>query len=138
MTTVVATGVFSIIHPGHILYLKEAKKLGDELVVIVARDSTVKKRKNRIIPEKQRLEVVKALRMVDRAILGDEFDIFKPIEEIKPDIIALGKDQYFNQTDIERELKGRGLNIRVVRIQKQWASELNSSKKIIERIKHMD
>ncbi len=73
MKKIVATGTFSIIHPGHLLFLEEARKLADELIVIVARDRNIKKRKNDIvIPEKQRLRVVKALKVVDRAILGDE------------------------------------------------------------------
>lgn len=136
MKTVVATGVFEILHPGHIMFLEEAKKRGDKLIVIVARDKMVKKRKNRIvIPDKQRLDVVRALKTVDKAILGDEEDIFKPIQEINPDIIALGRDQKFNIKELEKELKKRGLKARVVRIGKYLQGELNSSRKIIKRIR---
>ena len=135
MTKVVATGVFAIIHPGHILYLKEARKLGDELTVIVARDCMVEKRKKPIVPENQRLSVVKALRVVDKAILGDEEDIYKPIMELAPDIIALGKDQDFNEKEIKSELEKRGLETKVVRIKKYWEGELYSTRRIIERMK---
>lgn len=136
MTIVVATGVFTILHPGHILYLQEARKLGDELFVIVARDKIVEKKKNNIfIPEKQRLEVIKALKVVDHAILGDEEDMFKPIMEIKPDIIALGSDQEFREEELERELRKRGLNTQVVRVRRYWDEGLNSTRKIIHRIK---
>jgi len=135
MTLVVATGTFSVLHPGHITYLGEARKLGDRLIVIVARDEFVRKRKSSCpIPEQQRLDVVKALKPVDEAILGDKEDIFKPIEELKPDIIALGRDQDFREEELEAELRKRGLEAKVVRIQNYWESELDSSKKIIARI----
>lgn len=136
MKKVIATGTFSIIHPGHLLFLEEAKKLADELIVIVARDRNIKKRKNNaIIPEKQRLNVVKALRVVDKAILGDNEDIFKPIMEIKPDFIALGKDQEFDEDWLKEELKKRKLKAKVVRIDKYLSGELNSSRKIVESIR---
>lgn len=136
MTLVVATGTFSVLHPGHITYLEEARKLGDRLIVIVARDEFVRKRKNSCpIPEEQRLAVVRALKPVDDAILGDTEDIFKPIEELKPDIIALGKDQDFKEEELEVELSRRGLKAKVVRVQGYWESELDSSKKIIARIR---
>jgi FAD synthetase len=136
MTRVVATGVFTILHPGHILYLEEARKLGDELIVILARDRMVEKRKfNRFIPERQRLEVVRALRMVDRAILGDEEDMFKPIIELKPDVIALGKDQDFKREELEKELRRRGLETKVVRIKKYWDNGLHSTSEIVSRIR---
>ena len=137
MTRVVATGVFTILHPGHILYLREARKLGDELIVIVARDRMVERRKlNKFIPEEQRLEVVRALKMVDRAVLGDEKDIFKPITEIKPDVIALGNDQDFDERELKKELEKRGLKTRVVRIEKYWDRGLHSTREIISRIKN--
>ena len=136
MTLVVATGTFSVLHPGHITYLEEAGKLGDRLIVIVARDEFVRKRKNSCpIPEQQRLAVVRALKPVDEAILGDTEDIFKPIEELKPDIIALGRDQDFKEEELEAELSRRGLKAKVIRVQGYWESELDSSKKIIARIR---
>jgi len=136
MVRVVATGVFSIIHPGHIMFLEEAKKLGDELIVILARDKTVGLKKgSRYIPEQQRLHVVSALKMVDRAILGDENDIFKPIMELKPDIIVIGKDQDFDENELKSELRKRGLNTRVVRINKYYEGELYSTRRIIEHIR---
>lgn len=134
MVRVVATGTFDIIHPGHIKYLEEAKKLGDELIVIVARDKNVKHKPKPIIPEEQRVRVVSALKPVDKAILGDEHDIFKPIIELKPDIIALGYDQHFDEKKLEEELRKRGLNTKVVRITAKEECEYCSSTKIIKRI----
>ncbi len=138
MTTVVATGTFEILHPGHILFLKEAKKLGDKLVVIVSTDKNVRKRKGRIlIPQKQRLHIIESLKFVDDAVVGDDRDMFKPIMEIKPDIIAIGKNQKFNEKELEIELRNRGLTVKVVRIKKFWKGELNSSSRIIEKIKNL-
>ncbi len=137
MKTVVATGVFDILHPGHVVFLEEAKKLGDRLVVIVARDRNVEKRKNTPrIPESQRLEVVRALKPVDEAILGDHEDYFKPIKEINPDIVALGKDQHFDVNELRKELSKRGLKAKVVRVDAYLEGELNSSRKIIAKIKN--
>ncbi len=134
MVRVVATGTFDIIHPGHIRYLEEAKKLGDELIVIVARERNVKHKPKPIIPENQRVKVVSALKPVDKAILGDEKDIFKPIMELKPDIIVLGYDQHFDEKKLEEELRKRGLKTRVIRIKAKEDCEYCSSTKIIKRI----
>jgi len=134
MVRVVATGTFDIIHPGHIRFLEEAKKLGDELIVIVAREKNVRHKPKPIIPEEQRRRVVEALKPVDRAILGDEHDMFKPIMELKPDIIVLGHDQHFDERKLEEELRKRGLNTKVVRIKVKEECEYCSSTKIIKRI----
>lgn len=133
MTIVVATGVFELIHPGHILFLKESKKLGDKLVVVVARDVNVEKTKH-VVPEEQRLSVVKALRPVDDAILGDESDIFKSLERIKPDIIALGQNQGFDENELQTQLHDRGIDAKIVRIDKFLDGPLHSTNKIIEEI----
>jgi len=134
MKKVMATGTFDILHPGHIAFLEEAKKLGDYLIVIVARDKNVKHKPKPIIPEKQRLKVVSSLKVVDEAVLGDETDIFKPVKEFKPDIIALGFDQHFDEDWLKNELKKRGLNCEIIRIEKRVECELCSSAKIIERV----
>jgi len=133
---VIATGTFEILHLGHIKFLKEAKKLGNKLIVIVARDERTKEFKNHypIIPEKQRVEIIRNLKFVDNAILGDEKDIFKPIEKIKPDIIALGKNQNFDLKEIKKNLEKRNLNVQVVRIKKLYKGKINSTTKIKEEI----
>ncbi len=115
---VLAGGVFDIIHPGHIYTLRSAKALGDVLVVVIARDSTVIKSRGRkpIHDENLRCELVNALKFVDAAILGREGDIFKSVEYAQPNIIALGYDQVHEETAIAEECKRRGLNIRVVRL----------------------
>lgn len=131
---VVATGTFDIIHPGHVTFLREAKKLGDELIVIVAREKNVRHKPKPVVPEEQRRKVVEAIKYVDRAILGDEEDMFRPIMELKPDVIVLGHDQHFDEEWLREELKKRNLNCEVVRIKVKEDCPLCSSHKIIERI----
>ena len=134
MVRVLATGTFDILHPGHILYLSEAKALGDELYVIVARDSMIKHKPKPVIPQDQRLATVQALRMVDKALLGSDRDMFEPLREIKPDIIALGRNQFFNEKELENQLRLRGIKAKVVRIQSFAECELCSSGAIIRKI----
>jgi len=134
MVRVLATGTFDILHPGHLLYLSEARALGDELYVIVARDSMIKHKPKPIVPESQRLAMVQALRIVDKVILGSEKDIFEPLRQIKPDIIALGKNQFFNEKELEAELVGQGIKAKVMRVQAFQQGELCSSAAIIRKI----
>jgi FAD synthetase len=134
MTRVMATGVFDILHTGHLHYLTEAKKLGDELVVVVATDSTVRKRKHEpITPEAMRVELVNALKPVDEAVLGKEGDMFEIVSQLKPDIIALGYDQRFDEKKLEKELKERGIKVKVVRLGK-YEDDLNGTRKIIKKV----
>jgi FAD synthetase len=131
---VVATGTFDVLHPGHIYYLAESKKLGDELWVIVARDANVKHKPHPIMPEGQRLRMVTTLKPVDHAILGDKTDMFRPIEEIQPTVITIGFNQYFDEAKLEKQLKERGLTPKIVRIGKYADGDLASSRLIVQRI----
>ena len=142
MKTVMATGTFDIIHSGHGFYLEEAKKLGGEnsrLIVVIARDETVKAKKRvPVVCEEQRLEVVKMLKPVDEAYLGHKDDMFKIVKEIKPDIIAIGPDQNFNLDELRKELKKRNINTEVIKVEKYKKAPLDSSCRIIKRIKDME
>ena len=136
MVKVMATGTFDLLHMGHVYFLKEAKKLGDKLVVVVATDSTVRRLKHEPInPETTRLNLIKQLKIVDEAYLGHENDIYEIVEEIKPDIIALGYDQIHNEKDIQSELKKRKLKCKVVRLSEyKEGSDLEGTRKIISKI----
>ena len=137
---VLASGTFDLLHLGHVKYLEEAKRTGGrnaELIVIVARDSTVEERRGTkpIIPENQRRALVGSLKVVDEAILGyEDFDIGKVIEKIKPDIIALGYDRGDMERGVRNYLEEKGLAIKVVKIGKFGEEELNSSSKIKQKI----
>src|ERR1035441_4699226 len=90
---VLASGVFDLLHLGHVRFLEEAKRAGGEkakLIVVIARDSTVEKTKGRkpIMSEDQRRALVESLKVVDEAVLGyEDLDIGEVIGKIKPDII---------------------------------------------------
>jgi len=133
---VMATGTFDLLHPGHIYFLKEAKKLGDKLVVVVATDATVRKLKHEPVnPEHVRLSLIKELKMVDEAYLGYEDDMYRIVEEVKPDIIALGFDQVHDENKIRNELRKRNINARVVRLKEfKNGSDLEGTRKIISKI----
>lgn len=134
MTRILATGTFDLLHPGHIYFLTQARVLGDELFVIVARDSNVTHKPKPIVPEEQRLEMVSALEIVDKALLGSEKDMFEPLKQIKPDIIALGYDQRFDAEILEKELTKRELPAKVVRIPFSKDCPLCSTGAIIKEI----
>jgi FAD synthetase len=134
MVKVMASGVFDLLHLGHLHYLEESKKLGDELVVVIATDNTVRKLKHEpITSEKIRLQLVKALKPVDGVFLGHEEDMFRIVEEVKPDIITIGYDQEHNEKKIIKELSKRGLKIEVKRLPK-FDTDLNGTRKIIQKI----
>lgn len=137
---VLASGVFDLLHLGHVRFLEEAKEAGGpnaKLIVIIARDSTVEKTKGKkpIMSEDQRRALVESLKVVDEAALGYEnLDIGEVIGKIKPDVIALGYDQ----ADIEREVKTyvakHKLPVEVVRIGRFGENALDSSSKIKQKI----
>jgi len=134
---VMVAGVFDIIHPGHIFLISKAAELGD-VVVVVARDSTVQRLKGRkpVVPEGQRLEVVKNIKGVKEAVLGNEGeDMLKIVEELRPDVIMLGPNQNFDEEKLRRELEERGLEVEVVRLKELYeAHKLCSTTKIIKEI----
>lgn len=131
---VMAAGVFDLLHTGHLHYLREARGLGDELIVVVARDSSVRKRKHPpITPEAMRLELVDALKPVDEAILGDEEDHYATVERVEPDIIALGYDDYHKADEVEAECRRRGLEVTVERVS-QREHDLAGTRRILKRI----
>ena len=131
---VLATGTFDLLHPGHVYFLTKARAFGDELYVIVARDSNVTHKPKPIVPEKQRLEMVSALGVVDKAVLGSKNDIFEPLKEIRPNIVALGYDQHFDPETLEKELEKRGIPAKVVRIQFSKECPLCSTGAIIKEV----
>ena len=107
------------------------------LVVIIARDKTVKRLKGRrpIIPEDQRRAVVESLKPVDEAILGyEDLSFEETIVKVKPDIIAVGYDQLNIETDIKAFIKTKGLTIEVTRVGKFGRADLDSSSKIKRKI----
>ena len=126
---VLAGGVLDIIHPGHIHTLNDAKKLGDVLVVVVATDKTAVKMKKRkpLHSAELRRELVSSLTMVDLCIIGDEEDIFKTVDLVKPQIIALGYDQTHQEKFITDGCKKINLDVKVARLESPRPETSSSS-----------
>ena len=130
-TKVLAFGTFDLLHPGHKSFLNQAKKLGDSLTVVVACDRTIKHLKG-ITPhhnEKQRVEMLKKLKIADRVLLGQhdfkkKYDI---ILKIKPDIIALGYDQKFFIKNLPAIIKKLGKRCKIVRLKAYHPRKYKSS-----------
>jgi len=119
LKVVLAGGVFDIIHPGHIHTLNAAKELGDVLVVVVATDNTAVRMKKRrpLHSQEQRQELVNSLKMVDLCLVGQEEDIFKTVNLVRPQIIALGYDQIHQEKFITEGCKRINLDAKVERLQ---------------------
>ena len=137
---VLASGVFDLLHLGHVKFLEAAKKEGGKnakLIVIVARDNTVEKTKGRkpIIPENQRCELVNSLKVVDNALLGYEtLDIAEIINKTKPEVIVLGYDQQAMEKTVFEYINKNKRKIRIAKIEKFGKDALDSSSKILRKI----
>lgn len=132
MKTSIAFGSFDILHEGHLNYLKQAKKYGDYLVVIVARDENIEKFKGKKPKhnESQRLNNIKKLNFADEAVLGHKDDILKVLEEYKPDIICLGYDQKtIDENKLREELEKRNIKAKIARC-RPFKPEVYKSSKI--------
>ena len=134
---VLVGGVFDILHVGHVHFLKQAKELGDELVVIVAHDETVRmqKRRDPINPAEDRAELLRAIRYVDEVYIGSPGTIdFELVRRIDPDVIAIGPDQSFSCEKLKEELRKHGINAEVIRVPYLYKSDRAKTSKIIQRI----
>lgn len=118
LRVVLSGGVFDIIHPGHIHTLRQARALGDVLVVVVATDATAVKMKRRrpLHTQAQRQELVSSLAMVDACVVGDEEDMFRTVSRIAPDTIALGYDQAHQEGRVREGCARVGSRAGVVRL----------------------
>lgn len=128
-------GSFEIMHPGHLYTIEQAKRLGDVLVAVLARSSTIRARKGRepVAQEPERLALMSSMRQVDAAILGVEGSIYETMEKVGPDVVALGYDQYHAEEDIRREAVKRGMRLKVVRL-KALNTDFKTSKILAEFI----
>lgn len=131
--TVVAFGSFDVLHPGHVFYLRSASKYG-KLTVVVARDDSIRKLKGiePFIDEQSRVELVGALRFVDKAVLGNMVtswnEIYNILKKLKPDYIVFGYDQRVDMKYLKAFLKRNGLSPRIIRIRSFDEGRYKSSK----------
>lgn len=128
MKKVLMVGAFDIIHPGHIQAIKEAKKLGDYLILILARDQNILKLKGHLpyYNEKARLKNLKNLKIANKAILGNLEDKLKVIREEKPNVIAMGYDQ---EPPAELIVGIKKLGVKIIRLT-SFRSEIFKTSKL--------
>lgn len=122
MSVVLAFGTFDVFHPGHDYFLRQSAKLGSRLVVGVARDTHVRtlKHKEPRQDEQTRLAVVRAFEPVSEADLSDEtLGSYDVIRRVRPDIVAIGHDQFALRDDLLRWMREQGLSIPVRMIDEQ-------------------
>lgn len=115
---VMVFGTFDYLHAGHENLFTQAKELGTEILAVIARDKTVRTIKG-FEPdhsEKERLENLKATSWADKVILGDSKDKNKVIKLYRPDIIALGYDQFAFTYNINKLLFDIKLDAKIVRL----------------------
>jgi FAD synthetase len=124
-------GTFDIIHPGHRSFLRQVKKYGEYLIVVIARDKTVKKIKGR--PEngeRKRLRNMKDSGLADEVILGSLVDKYAAIKKYRPDVICLGYDQKYFTQGLKEELKKTGLEkTKIIRL-KSYKPEIYKTSKL--------
>ena len=133
MKKVLVFGTFDGLHPGHINFFEQAKKLGDYLVVVVGRDVTVNKIKGRFPKRSEllRLKAVQQCQLVNEAMLGNIGNPYEIIKKIKPDIIALGYDQNSFTKNLPDYIKKENLKIEIVRL-KPYKPEIYKSSFLIQ------
>ncbi len=137
---VLATGAFDLLHYGHLKFLEESKRAGGpgaRLLVVIARDRTVRSRKgsNPILPEDQRRVLVEALKPVEKALLGfEDLNLEDVIRRLRPDVIAVGYDQRDIYEAVQNLIREKGFKAKVVRIGRFGSEDLDSSSKIKRRV----
>lgn len=121
------TGTFDLLHLGHLHYFEEAKKHGDYLVVVARESNARKEGKNPQFKEKERLARVAEQKIVDKALLGNERDKLKIVEQEKPDVICLGYDQQVDEEKLKEILAQRGLHPEIIRAHAYQPEKYKSS-----------
>ena len=127
--TVMVFGTFDIFHQGHENFLQQAKKYGDYLIVVIARDATVKQVKGDLPDnsEKIRQQAVIKSNLTNEVVLGNLKNKYAIIKRIKPDIICLGYDQEYFVDQLEDEVKKLKLNTKIIRLKPYKATIYKTS-----------
>ncbi|MBT6068642.1 adenylyltransferase/cytidyltransferase family protein [Candidatus Peregrinibacteria bacterium] len=123
-------GTFDYFHAGHEYLIEKAKELGDYLIVVIARDKTVEKIKGDLPDhnEKERLSILKKHPAIDKAVIGNAKDKHKVVVKHKPDLIALGYDQFVFTHTLNKLIIDHKLNTKIVRIESYKPETFKSSK----------
>lgn len=139
MKTVLLFGTFDVLHAGHLNVFKQARKLGDKVVVIVGRDVNVKKIKGHspLNSETDRLELLKHIDLIDEVMLGAKNNVYELIKKIKPTVIALGYDQQAFTEKLQDKLVAFKLKTKIVRLKPHRATTKKSSKLKAQLLKNI-
>jgi len=128
---IITFGTFDIFHEGHKNFLKQARKFGDYLIVVVARDETVGKVKKRLPQndESVRLKNIKESGLADEVILGSLGNKYEVIKKYRPDVICLGYDQEVFTEKLREKLKEFDLSsAKIIRLKAYYPEKYKSSK----------
>ena len=108
---VMVFGAFDGLHQGHLDFFRQAREFGDFLIVSLGTDKNVEKTKGKkpLFRENERLDLIKQLKTVDKAVLGSQTDYFLHIKQYSPDVICLGYDQWAQEDHVRKELDKVGL-----------------------------
>ncbi len=134
---VMVFGTFDYLHAGHENYINQARKFGDEVIAIVARDKTVKNIKGEKpdVNEKNRVKNLSDTGWLDKVVLGHAKDKMKAIKSIQPDIIALGYDQFAFTFNLDKLIIENNLNTKVIRLD-SFKPEIYKSSLLKQKAKH--
>lgn len=119
LKTVMAFGTFDVFHAGHEFFLRQAKKLGEQLIVVISRDATVKNVKGEYPQqnEKERMQRVEKSEIADKVVLGNKDDKYKIIRKFKPNIIALGYDQFVFTYKLNKMIIDESMDTEIIRLE---------------------
>lgn len=137
-TLVMVFGTFDYLHAGHENLFSQARELGTEIIAIIALDKTVRTIKGELPDhcEKERMQNLKETNWADKIILGHPKDKARVIKIYRPDIIALGYDQFAFTYSLEKLIIELKLNTKIVRLKPyrpgMYKSSLIKKKKIAE------
>lgn len=128
---VMVFGTFDIFHRGHENFLIQARRKGDFVVAVVARDETVLnvKKQETVNNEQERMKVLENSRLADEVVLGSLRDKYLVIKKYEPDVICLGYDQEFFTEDLSKKIKKFNLDKTVImRLKSYYPNKYKSSK----------
>ena len=130
---VFTNGVFDLLHPGHVRYLRHARTLGDALIVGINSDRSVRANKGAarpITPQDERAEILAALACVDGVVIFDEETPHDVIAAVQPDVLVKGAD-WAEDAIVGRDIvEGRGGRVVRIAIEPGY-----STTAIVERIR---
>jgi D-beta-D-heptose 7-phosphate kinase/D-beta-D-heptose 1-phosphate adenosyltransferase len=125
LRVVFTNGVFDLLHPGHVRYLKAARAEGDRLLVAVNSDRSVRAIKGParpLIPEAERAEVIAALKCVDAVVVFDEDTPADVIRLVQPDVLVKGADWAADRIVGRDTVEARGGRVVRIPIEQGWST----------------